>query len=242
MCSGICLRRRNKAWRHSTERRYHPSCSNMFHDPSNQTICPKNQQTHHVFRAFCPRVRPSVPSMAMVRTMFSPVTRLSLLQVWLGIWLIPLWGNITGIESQRQSLRRSHEPLPDVRPTAKTLPKCWATSKTKRCSKPSTCRMTHFPIHVKPQEIHLTSKALRMGGNAESNWTWGVVEDVKLQWLVNEKQSLGCILLQIHWSTIGTCFFQSSNQPWIRLLLLSHSSHFSSMPIFTNKSCKSPTT
>ena len=58
---------------------------------------PKNQ----IFRAFCPRVRPSVPSMAMVRTMFSPVTRVSLLQVWLSIWLIPLWGSITGIKSQR---------------------------------------------------------------------------------------------------------------------------------------------
>ena len=56
---------------------------------------------NQVFRAFCPRVRPSVPSMAMVRTMFSPVTRVSLLQVWLSIWLIPLWGNITGIKSLR---------------------------------------------------------------------------------------------------------------------------------------------
>lgn len=37
---------------------------------------------------------------------------------------------------------------------------------------------------------------------------------------------------------IGTCFFN----PQIGLLLLSHSSHFSSIPIFTNKSCKSPTT
>lgn len=225
MCSGICLRRRNKAWRHSTERRYHPSCSNMFHDPSTKLYAPKINKL----------ITFSGPSAHVWGHLYhpwqwcAPCSHLSPgLVFYRSGWAFGSYHFGATSRASNHSVNHWGAPMNLFRmsaPTAKTLPKCWATSKTKRCSKPSTCGMTHFPIHVNHKKS--TSPPRHWGWVAMQSRTgpevlWKMWSCSVSDWST-KKQSLGCIL-QNHWSTHRHMLFQSSNrtsltQPFIPFLL-----------------------